>query len=577
MQSNKQFTILQMKISSVLKNLVVANFIVAANCDLVTAQNFAWAKQMGGSGSDESRSVVADRFGNVYTVGTFSGTADFDPGIGIFNLTSAGSLDIFVSKLDASGNFVWAKQVGDAYGDRAYDVAVDDSGNVYTTGFFTGTVDFDPGVGTFNMSTPSTVHGDAYILKLDNAGNFVWAVEFGDIQSDRGISLCIDTAGYICSTGIYSGTVDFDPGIGVYNLLTITGVDHIYISKLSASGNFIWAKSFGAGWNQGGASISVDNFGNVYTAGVFWGIGDFDPGAATYYFTSFGYSDIFISKLNPSGDFVWAKQFGDTLYDSAQSIAIDSLGNVLTTGTFYGTVDFDPGTITYNLNSIGETDVFVSKLDSSGNFIWAKQFGDTISEGGFAIALDDTGNVFTTGFFRGTVDFDPGVGINYLTADSLDVFISKLDSSGNFMWVKQIGGNNIDVAFTIDVDGAGNIYTAGYFSGTADFDTELGIFNLTSFGQSDIFVHKLGQSINAISENSFTDSFTIYPNPVSSTLFVSFKKAEKITILNMLGEVVVDKIVSSNKKGIETFDISELSSGIYSVKADNEVLKFVKQ
>lgn len=556
-----------MNISSALKNLLVINLIVAANCKWMHAQNFAWAKQMGGPTHDESRSVTVDQFGNVYTVGTFTGTADFDPGINIFNLTAAGGADIFVSKLDASGNFVWAKQMGGPYGERGYDIAIDDSGYVYTTGFFNGTADFDPGPSTYYLTSPGTVHGDIFISKLDNSGNFVWALKFGGSSSDRGLSITIDSAGNICSTGIYSGSVDFDPGSGVYNLLTITGVNHIYISKLSSDGNFIWAKSFGAGYNQDGTSIAVDSSGNVYTAGVFWGIGDFDPGPATYYLTSFGYSDIFISKLNASGDFVWVRQFGDTLEDSAQPIAIDHSGNVVTTGIFNGTVDFDPGVGTYNLNSLGSTDIFISKLDSSGNFIWAKQFGDTISEVALSLALDDTGNVFTAGCFRGTIDFDPGAGINSLTADSFDIFISKLDSSGNFMWVKQIGGNNNDVAFSIDVDGAGNIYTTGYFGDTVDFDTEAGIFNLTSSGQLDIFVHKLGQSVNTIPENSIDDSFIIYPNPAQDYCTMEFSDIISMGTINIytpLGQIIfTENIFSQSKKEI---NLKNIPDGIYFVK-----------
>ena len=135
---------------------------------LDSAGAFVWAKQLGGTDSDQANSVAVDSSGNVYTTGSFSGTADFDPGAGTTNLTSAGSSDVFVSKLDSTGAFVWAKQFGGTGSDASNSVAVDSSGNVYTTGSFSGTVDFDPGGGTANLV--STGNGDVFVSKLSSAG-----------------------------------------------------------------------------------------------------------------------------------------------------------------------------------------------------------------------------------------------------------------------------------------------------------------------------------------------------------------------------------------------------------------------
>src|SRR5674476_1418906 len=122
------------------------------------AQNVSlvWAKNMGGASDDYVNSIAVDASGNVYTTGYFLGTVDFDPGAGTYNLTSAGGYDIFIIKLDASGNFVWAKNMGASSGassDQGFSIAVDASGNVYTTGLFTGTADFDPGAGTYNLTS----------------------------------------------------------------------------------------------------------------------------------------------------------------------------------------------------------------------------------------------------------------------------------------------------------------------------------------------------------------------------------------------------------------------------------------
>ncbi len=138
---------------------------------------FAWVKQMGGAGGEVGNSITLDNNGNIYTTGSFFGTCDFDPGSGTYNLTSFGYYDIFVSKIDASGNFLWAKQMGGADRMRGYSIAVDNNGNVYTTGDFYGTCDFDPGSGTYNLTSFGLNY--TFLSKLNTTGNFVWAKQIG--------------------------------------------------------------------------------------------------------------------------------------------------------------------------------------------------------------------------------------------------------------------------------------------------------------------------------------------------------------------------------------------------------------
>src|SRR5690606_21731654 len=155
-----------------------------------------------------------------------------------------------------------------------------------------------------------------------------------------------------------------------------------------------------------------------------------------------GSQDVFISKLDANGNFVWAKRIGGTSSDFGNAIAIDGVGNVYTTGRFSDVVDFDPGTGTFNLNGgYGYYfDVFVSKLNVNGEFVWAKRIGGNGVDVGHAITLDGNNNVYTTGFFTGTVDFDPGTGTHNLASTGAnDIFISKLDVNGNFLWANKFG------------------------------------------------------------------------------------------------------------------------------------------
>jgi hypothetical protein len=449
----------------------------------------------GGVGNEFSESTVVDSTGNIYTTGRFASTVDFDPGVGTSNLTSAGSSDVFVSKLDASGNLLWAKSFGAAAADAGLSIAVDSTGNVYTTGFFASTVDFDPGAGTTNLTTAGS--SDVFISKLDASGNLVFAKRFGGGISDLGYSIAVDSTGNIYTTGFFQDTVDFDPSAGTTNLTT-AGLSDVFISKLDASGNLVFAKRFGAAEADAGRSVAVDSTGNVYTTGYFEQTVDFDPSAGTTNLTSAGRSDVFVSKLDSSGNLVFAKRFGAAETDVGLSVAVDSTGNVYTTGYFEQTVDFDPGAGTTDLTTGGGSDVFVSKLDASGNLVFAKRFGGSNDDGGISISVDSNGNIHTTGYFEERVDFDPGAGTSNLTsAGGTDVFVSKIDSSGNLLLAKSFGGTANDVGRSITFDSTGNIYTTGEFAGTVDFDPGTGTTNLISAGGNDVFILRLDPSGDA--------------------------------------------------------------------------------
>jgi hypothetical protein len=458
-----------------------------ADCDTCSLY---WAKQMVGSGDDFGESMAVDSAGNVTTTGYFTGTVDFDPGPGVFNLTSAGGNDVFISRLDASGNFVWAVAFGGTGEDMGHALTLDAAGNAFTTGYFTGTVDFDPGAGEFNLTSAGT--GNIFITKLDNSGNLAWAKAITGTGGGYGTFIALDDSGNIYATGAITGTFDFDPGAGVANLTSSSGSD-IFVSKWDAAGNYLWAKVMIGVNIDVGYSITVDADGNVITTGYFFGTVDFDPNAGTAGLSSAGGTDIFISKLDSTGAYVWAKRIGTNAGDGGLGVVHDAAGNLFLTGYFTGTVDFDPGPGTFNLISAGASDIFVLKLDPSGSFLWAKSMGGTGGDAGLGLTLDIFDNIHVIGNFNGTADFDPGPGVhNLVSAGSSDVFIAKLDSAGNFLEVRQIGGpGNDQSGQNVAVDAAGYVHFTGDFSGTTDFDPGADTFYLTSTGSVDIFNAKL--------------------------------------------------------------------------------------
>ncbi|MEO8415532.1 MAG: SBBP repeat-containing protein [Ginsengibacter sp.] len=507
--------------------LLLLFLFTVALCKQGYSQNLGWAKRLGGPDYEHGHSIAVDASGNVYTLGEFRGTEDFDPGAGTYNLTSfsACCYDIYVSKLDDSGNFLWAKQLGGTDVDYPTAIAVDATGNVYVTGDFEGTADFDPGAPVYSFTSFGS--SDIFIVKLNTAGDFIWAAQMGGpsnpgSNSDLARSIAVDGAGNVYTTGVFVGTADFDPGAGVYNLTSYDPFGQSgFVSKLDAGGNFVWAKQFTGLSNVVAVSIAIDVSGNVYTTGVFYSTTDFDPGPAIYNLTppEDNNYDIFICKLDASGNFVWAKRIGSphiigsSLWDMSYGIAVDAAGNVYTTGSFPGTVDFDPGPGVYNMTAagnLGALDIFISKLDTDGNFAWAKQMGGAYTEVAYAIAVDAAENVYTTGYYTGRADFDPGPGVYNLTttggnaSGDADIFVSKLDAAGNFVWAETMGGLSLDYGNSIDVDAGQQVYITGSFAGTADFDPALTEYNLVSPGADDAFVLKLVGSVLPIQLLNFT-------------------------------------------------------------------------
>lgn len=321
-------------------------------CKLDANGDFVWGHRFGSIGTDVARAVAVDSNGNVYGAGTFDQT--------VFGLTNTGAPDGFLVKLESDGDYLFARQFAGAFTQQmsADALAVDSAGNVHLTGGFIGAVDWDPGAGFFTL--PQSGPSDMFLAKLDGEGNLIYAYGFGSSTTpDRGLDLATDSAGHVHVTGLFGGSVDFDPGPDVVTLTAGTGVSTVVL-ELDSSGDFVKAYHFSGSQRANG--IAVDNAGNTYLVGEFTIASDFDPGPGTFNMVSAGSQDAFICKLDGDGNLVYAHRIGSTLLDRAWEIGLDSQNAVYVTGDFSGTVDFDPGLGTYNVTSNGGTDAFVLKL-----------------------------------------------------------------------------------------------------------------------------------------------------------------------------------------------------------------------
>ena len=539
-------------------------FIFLFTSHIIRAQNFAWAAQNGTPNNfDDAKAIGVDGMGNVYVVGAFGDSVDLDPGLPDVKVYGSGLVDIYVQKLDALGNFVWAFSIGSSTIDQPHDIHVEPSGDFYICGQMSGTVDFDPGVGTLLLTSAGS--NDIFFAKYSTSGTLLFAKNMGGTDSDIGRSITVDGSGNIYLGGQFETTADFDPGMTTANL-TAVGFTDLFLAKYDASGNYLWAFSVGGGSFDGMQSIAISNSGDILATGYYDDSGvDFDPGAGNLALTSNGLSDIFVASYTPAGALNWAKSIGSINDDMGIGLVTDASNNVFVTGYFQGVAtDFDPGAGTYPITAAGY-DIFILKLDASGNFSWAKQIGGPMNEAAYNMATNASGNLYITGYFNGIPDFDPDAGVaNLIAAGGMDIFIASYNSSGALNWVRGIGSSTTDQAMGICADALGSVYTCGTFTSTADVNTDVvGSLYFTSLGAKDGFVHKIVASTTNVKKGQAL-GICVYPNPADERVSIKLDKQYnfvEVTVMDMTGRKIDVKAGRNN--GSVELDISQLSAGTY--------------
>jgi len=380
-----------------------------------------WTKNFNSSTSIRPSEVDIDANNNTIITGYFNGTVDFNPGGGTFNLTStSASTDVFILKLDENGVFLWAKKIGGTGSDEAMDLAIDNANNIIVAGRFENTVDFDPGSSVDNETSNGS--RDAFILKLDENRNHQWAHAFGGTSFDIGWGVGVDSNNAIFLSGKISGTIDFDPSSSTANLVC----DGIFVAKFTAAGSYVWAKSFVGTGSGECISVKISNDGNCYMVGTFTGTVDFDPNAGTYELTSLGAPyHVFILRLNTNGDLNWAKALEGSVssYSDVHEIIVTSSEDLYLCGNFNDSVNFNLNGADNSMASLDQ-DFFVLKLDSLSNYQWSISSGSSNSSTAESTGIDvkSNGDFFCTGSFNGTKDFDPSSSSSNLTSTLLDWF-----------------------------------------------------------------------------------------------------------------------------------------------------------
>ncbi len=518
--------------------------ILAALCGILTAQteDWLWAAQAGSSVNDNGNGIALDSNGNIYVTGSFRETATF----GSITLVNAGNADIFIAKLDNEGNWLWAKQAGGSMVDNGWGIVIDNAGNCYVTGQFKQTA-------TFGSTTLVSNNIDAFIAKLDPDGNWLWVKQAGGSTNDTGatgIDLVIDGSNHLLIVGEFWGSVTF----GSTTLVSTTSMHaDVFVAKLNSNGDWLWTAQGGGIYSDEVGGITVDGNDDYYIAGSFSYSAVF--GSTTL--AGFGEYDIFAAKLDTDGNWQWATQAGSIGDDYGTGIASDQNGNCFITGSF----SYSAGFGSINLNSFGSEDIFVSKLDTDGNWLWAQQAGEAFDERGFDIATDNDGNCYVTGYFAYYAAFGP------LWLDSYgqeDIFVCKLDTDGDWLWAAPAGGiMGYEYGKSITVDSAGNSYVTGRFNSTAYFGSN----TVISAGNYDVFVAKTGiESSVDPQQLPATQYLSNYPNPFNpeTTIEFSIKENEEgiLTIFNLKGQKILSETFQTGNHKF-TWNAMNQTSGVY--------------
>ncbi len=511
-----------------MKNLKLS-FVLLLTLSFVNAQNpeIEWIKQDGGNGDDFGTSITTDE-NYVYSTGVFSDTCF----IGDTVLISNGSYDIYISKYDKKGNFIWVKQFGGTGYDRGNSI-VYNNGHVYTTGFFADTAFFD---GTTLISNGGC---DIFITDQSTDGTLNWVKQIGGTERDQGYALTTDSENNIYLSGIFKDTVNFGDTIFISY-----GEYDIFTAKLDNAGNIIWINQAGGTGTDIGISMVSDNSDNIYLTGSFEDTAAFNGTSLI----SLGYQDIFIAKYNSSGNLVWAHQAGGDWGAQGASVTTDASANLYVSGIFGGTAFFGNDTVVSN----GWFDIFLAKYDNAGTLQWINTYGSIEKDYSYSVVTDDD-FVYVSCYFRDEASIDDTVLLAYTS------HIFQLSNTGNLLGMIQTG-NYIRNKCTIDNNSA--LYVTGAFNHTQIFGDTV----LTSTGFfDDVFITRINYGHTGIEESALFDQhLKIYPNPATNYINIESNENAVVSILNINGQLIKQYLF---EKGLSEgrIDISGFMPGLYIV------------
>lgn len=541
-----------------------------------SAQSMEWSGNFGGDGEDVVLSIHADAAGNTYTTGYFSNTCDFDITENVANLTTGMFFDCFVQKVDPDGTLLWVKKIGGDQGDNGTKITTDNDGNVYVTGVFQETADFDPGPNQFLMTSSGNL--DIFIVKLTPNGDFVWAKKLDGVEYEESNGLGTDSDGNLYVSGYFYEALDFDPGNAAFDMAP-TGSGDGFVLKLNPAGEFIWAKKFGGEDFDLATGMKVMPGGDVYISGNFSATADFDPAndAAFNLTVEEDHSGIFLLHLKGNGDFISAVKLADVLGASyGMSVDIDNAGAAYVTGYFGAVATFvtEAGTVTMSPTDFYNS--YVAKIDTDGTIVWAKQIPSDQLTLSYSLAVNNLNEIFVTGYFNGTLNLG-AISLTENTANDSMNYVIKMDTDGNFIWAQAFGGIDFVDRSAIAVDSNGNTYIASAYEGTVDINPHPGqVSEVSIVDFRDSFLIKLNNQ--PLSTPDYTESpfVSVYPNPAKEIINITASESlvgKNYVIYDLTGR----KILKGAMNNEQNIDVSALQTGQYNILIGSDAIRIIKE
>jgi hypothetical protein len=534
-----------MKVSSIL-----VFFLFNIGLGFSQLPNVDWVKTYNNNVPADIRELSIDKSGYILLTGHFGDSLNFQTGVNSESIYSNGGSDIFIQKLDNQGNIIWTKSIGGTDEDIAYGIDSDEFGNIYVTGRFSGTVNFDSGVTNFSLTATGTI--DGFILKMNENGNFIWVKRIGGQFNTIPANIVYKNSNLFI-TGGFEGVVDFDPSNNIINK-TSNGTKDFFLLKMDQNGAFNWVRTFGGNVGETGFSSVVDNSGYIYSTGYYFSQNvNYQISGQNYNLQHNGAYDIFVTKTDINGQTIWMKGFGGSGGDIGYDIALDANGDLFITGQIEDTCNIGGNA----LIGMG-VDIMISKLDTTGNVIWANHHGGSNTDIGYSLCLDNQNHLFISGYFQDSVTtVFPTLQSNGLQ----DYLILQLNhTNGNIVWSKTFGGINPDLSHSVNCDDLNNLYSAGFFQNNFNLEVNSVVQNFVSSGSADGVLLKISGFSETNNIDDIDNEIFVYPNPSYDQIKVYIGENNyNYQLINSQGQVI--------KLGqIQNYDfisLTEFNPGIY--------------
>lgn len=477
---------------------------------LISAQvpGWQWASKAGGLGYDHAQGVAADAAGNTNISGFFAGSCTF----GSLTVSSHGYSDIFVTKYDTYGDVVWAVAAGGSNQDEAKGMICDAAGNIYITGFITGSASFGDKV--FNTAGGK----DIFVAKLNSSGTWLWVVTGGGLASESAQSLALDDAGNIYVAGLICGPGTF----GAYTTSSF-GEEDVLVAKLDPSGNWLWAATAGGVYDDQCQAIAFDPRGFLMLAGQVKGNAIFGGGQSH----GNNYTNGFVAAMNPIGGWLWVNRIVSTNWVEIKDLTLDPHGYIYVSGGFGNSWTY--GSISLTANSMG--DCFLAKFDNqSSDCLWVKQAGNSSDDWGGPVAVKSTGQVYWAGYFVNQLQLGD---FTIPFVSSADIFLARLSPDGIYEWAGHAGGICEDYPFAMVLDSQERVCLAGGYSGEMYFDDIH--LSWCNDGSDDIFVARRYDLPVGVNDPDSPELAGIsnYPNPFTASTTIVYELKAPVTEVSL--------------------------------------------